>query len=186
MATHSDGLTAIGCLAAIVANHFIHPPPSAVAEIWTRRRRHLLPTAIGCSMAGNTLPRFGEEPCPRTAVKSHCPELRRILLILTLGFLLFLSRRRNDGHLSPLITVIGKEKGGGWTFENFFIFILSRFCKNIWSVKNFAKNIHLPPRRQEHNVVAHDDRSCQEWALSSNATGHGVTSLMPWPAVLGA
>jgi hypothetical protein len=34
--------------------------------------------------------------------------------------------------------------------------------------------------------VAHGGKSHQEWALSPNATGHGVTSLTPWPAALGA
>jgi hypothetical protein len=52
----------------------------------------------------------------------------------------------------------------------------------------FCKNIHLPswPTRQGHNTEAHGGRSRQEWALNPDATGHDVTSLTPWPAVLGA
>jgi hypothetical protein len=70
----------------------------------------------------------------------------------------------------------------------FFIFILSRFCKNIWSVTNFAKKYicRRGPWRQDHNAVAHGVRSCQEWALNPNAMGHGITSLTSWPAALGA
>jgi hypothetical protein len=34
--------------------------------------------------------------------------------------------------------------------------------------------------------VAHGVRNRQEWALNPNATGHGVMSLTPWPAALGA
>jgi hypothetical protein len=52
--------------------------------------------------------------------------------------------------------------------QDFFIFILSRICKNIWPVTNFAK-IYIcrrGPRRQGHNAVAHGGRSRQEWALS--------------------
>jgi hypothetical protein len=53
-----------------------------------------------------------------------------------------------------------------------------KFCKNIiW---------RHGPRRQGHNVVGRDARCRQEWALSPNAKGHGVTSLTPWPAALGA
>jgi hypothetical protein len=76
----------------------------------------------------------------------------------------------------------------GSEFIYIYLFILSQFCKNIWSVTNFAK-IYIcrhGPRRQGHNVVAHGGKSHQEWALSPNATGHGVTSLTPWPAALGA
>jgi hypothetical protein len=55
--------------------------------------------------------------------------------------------------------------------QNFFIFILSRFCKNIWSGTNFAK-IYIwrsGSRRQGHNTVGRGARCCQEWALSPNA-----------------
>jgi hypothetical protein len=58
----------------------------------------------------------------------------------------------------------------------FFIFILSRFCKNIWSVTNLAK-IYIcrrGPQREGLNAVAHGGRSRQEWARSPNATGHDV------------
>jgi hypothetical protein len=70
----------------------------------------------------------------------------------------------------------------------FFIFNLSRFCKNIWSDINLAK-IYIwrrGQRRQEHNAVGRGARYRQEWALSRNAKGHGVKSLTPWPAALGA
>jgi hypothetical protein len=52
--------------------------------------------------------------------------------------------------------------------ENFFIFIFSRFCKNIWYDINLAK-IYIwrrGPQRQGHNVVGHDARCRQEWAPS--------------------
>jgi hypothetical protein len=45
----------------------------------------------------------------------------------------------------------------------FFIFILSRICKNIWSVTNFAK-IYICRRglwRQGHNAMARGGRSRQ-------------------------
>jgi hypothetical protein len=58
-----------------------------------------------------------------------------------------------------------------WRWE-FFIFILSQLCKNIWSATNFAKIYicYRGPRRQGHTVVAHGGRSCQEWALSVGQT----------------
>jgi hypothetical protein len=37
-----------------------------------------------------------------------------------------------------------------------------------------------------HNAVGRVARCHQEWALSRNAKGHGVKSLSPWPAALGA
>jgi hypothetical protein len=70
----------------------------------------------------------------------------------------------------------------------FFIFILSRFCKNIWPTTNFAK-IYMyrsGPRRQVHNAAAHGERSRQEWAQTLNAAGHDVTFLTPWATALGA
>jgi hypothetical protein len=73
-------------------------------------------------------------------------------------------------------------------FKNFFIFNLSRFCKNIWSGTNLAK-IYIwrrGPRRQGHNAAGHGARCRQEWALSRNAKGHDVKSLSPLPAALGA
>jgi hypothetical protein len=66
--------------------------------------------------------------------------------------------------------------------------VCHKFCKNICSVTNFAK-IYIcrrEPRRQGHNVVTHGVRSRHEWALNPKATGHGVMSLTPWPAALGA
>jgi hypothetical protein len=45
--------------------------------------------------------------------------------------------------------------------KNFYIFILSRFCKNIWSGTNFAK-------------------------ISSGAMAHGVKDITSWAATLGA
>jgi hypothetical protein len=72
--------------------------------------------------------------------------------------------------------------------HDFFIYNLSRFCKNIWSSTNLAK-IYIwrrDPRRQEHNAVGRGARCHQEWALSPNAKGHDVKSLTPWPASLGA
>jgi hypothetical protein len=55
--------------------------------------------------------------------------------------------------------------------EYFFIFFLSRICKNIWSVRNFAKLYicRRGPRRQGHNTVA-----------------HGVRDITPWPTAVGA
>jgi hypothetical protein len=43
----------------------------------------------------------------------------------------------------------------------FFYIYLSQFCKNIWSVTNFAKKYicRRGPQRQGHNVVAHGGRS---------------------------
>jgi hypothetical protein len=72
--------------------------------------------------------------------------------------------------------------------EEFFIFNLSRFCKNIWSGTNLAK-IYIwrrGPWRQGHNAVGRGARCQQEWALSRNAKGHDVKSLTPWSAKLGA
>jgi hypothetical protein len=70
-----------------------------------------------------------------------------------------------------------------------FLYIyFSRFCKNIWSGINLAK-IYIwrrVPRRPGHNAVGHGARCRQEWALSRNAKGHGVSSLSSWPVVLGA
>jgi hypothetical protein len=72
--------------------------------------------------------------------------------------------------------------------RNFFIFILSRFCKNILSVINFAKiyTFRRGSRCQRHKVVAHGGRSHQEWARTLNAASHGVMSLTPWATTLGA
>jgi hypothetical protein len=64
--------------------------------------------------------------------------------------------------------------------RDFFIFNLSRFCKNIWSATNFAK-IYIcrrGTRRQGHNAVARGGRSRQEWALS-------VAGLAPQATVSG-
>jgi hypothetical protein len=72
--------------------------------------------------------------------------------------------------------------------EFFFIFIFSRFCKNIWSVTNLAK-IYIyrrGPQRQGLNAAAHGVTSHQEWAHRPNAMGRGVISLTPWAAVSGA
>jgi hypothetical protein len=70
----------------------------------------------------------------------------------------------------------------------FYIFIFSRFCKNIWSVTNLAK-IYIcrrGPRHQGLNAAAHSVRSHQEWAQRPNTKGHDVISLTLWPAALGA
>jgi hypothetical protein len=72
----------------------------------------------------------------------------------------------------------------------FFIFILSRFCKNIWSGTNFAK-IYIwcrGPRRQGHNVVGRGARCRQEWALTwprPSVVGRGVRGLTPRVAASG-
>jgi hypothetical protein len=70
--------------------------------------------------------------------------------------------------------------------EFFYIFILSRFCKNIWPVTNLAKMYvyRRGSRRQGLNVVAHGVRSRQEWALAwpRGAKRHGVRGPTPWPA----
>jgi hypothetical protein len=72
----------------------------------------------------------------------------------------------------------------------FFIFILSRFYKTIWSVTNFAK-IYIcrrGPRRQGHNIVAPGGRSRQEWALAwprRSTQCHGVRGLAPWATASG-
>jgi hypothetical protein len=73
-------------------------------------------------------------------------------------------------------------------YVEFFIFNLSRFCKNIWSATNFAK-IYIcrrGPRRQGHNAVARGGRSRQEWAHTLNVVGHGVTYLTQRVMALGA
>jgi hypothetical protein len=70
----------------------------------------------------------------------------------------------------------------------FYIFNLSRFCKNIWSNTNLAK-IYIWRRglwRQGHNAVGHGARCRPEWALSRNAKGYDVKSLPPWLAALGS
>jgi hypothetical protein len=91
------------------------------------------------------------------------------------------------GNYSPARPPWARRLSTGQYLE-FFIFILSRFCKNIWSGANFAKIYigHRGPRRQGHNAVGPGARCRQEWALSPNDKGHGVTSLTPWPAALGA
>jgi hypothetical protein len=56
-----------------------------------------------------------------------------------------LPQKRRNLNFSPQ----RKSKHGPCRFTEFFIFILSRFCKNIWPAINFCKNIHLRrgPRR---------------------------------------
>jgi hypothetical protein len=79
------------------------------------------------------------------------------------------------------------------TKDFLYIFFISRFCKNIWSARNFAKLYicRRGPRRQGHNVVAHGVRDITSWptvgAASSgplvldrhSAVAHDVRSIAP-------
>jgi hypothetical protein len=77
-----------------------------------------------------------------------------------------------------------------YLFYNFFIFILSRLCKNIWPATNFAKYTSA--------AVAHGVRDITSWptAVGAARSGplawdrhsvvpHGVRGLAPWATTLG-
>jgi hypothetical protein len=84
--------------------------------------------------------------------------------------------------------VLGSHLGPPPIECDFSIYFLSRFCKNIWSARSFAK-LYLclnGPRRQGHNAVVHDGRSRQQWARRSYRYGPRRKVLTPWAMALGA
>jgi hypothetical protein len=116
------------------------------------------------------------------------PSLRRFDHVGCLGF--FLSSlcisgfrpvsRCRPSYLSAQARSLGRRF--------FFIFFLSRFCENIWSVRNFAKLYiyRRGPRRKDIIPWPEAVGAASSGPVGLNATGHNVRSLKPWTTTLGA
>jgi hypothetical protein len=78
---------------------------------------------------------------------------------------------------------------GGMPESRIFLYLIFHDFAKIYGLAHNLAKIYIWRRGlrcQGHNAVGHGARCRQEWAPSRNAKGHGVNSMLPCPAALGA